>query len=244
MPDTATHPATGAERAKDAAAEHACTLVEDGMRLGLGTGSTAVFMLRRLGRRVREEGLRVTGVPTSRQTARLAREEGIAVVSLDETPRLDLVIDGADEADPRLDLIKGGGGALLHEKIVAAAAERVVIIADAGKAVARLGAYPLPVEVVPFGAEATRLAIRRALDELGYRDAAIATRNDGELPYSSDEGNLILDLHLEAIEDAAALDAALRAIPGLVETGLFLGMADLLVLGHEDGQVELRERRD
>ncbi len=232
-----------ADAAKKAAAERACEWVEDGMRLGLGTGSTAAFMIRRLGERVRAEGLRVTGVPTSRQTAEMARAEGIEVVSLDDTPRLDLVIDGADEADGSLVLIKGGGGALLHEKIVAAASERMVVIADAGKAVDRLGAFPLPVEVIAFGARATEAAMRAALDALGYEGRAIETRGAGETPFRTDEGNLILDCHLKAIDDPAALDAALRAIPGVVETGLFLGLADTLVLGHQDGSVEIRGAR-
>ncbi len=166
--------ATAADAAKKAAAERACDWVEDGMRLGLGTGSTAEFMLRRLGARVRDEGLRVTGVPTSRRTAERARAEGIAVVSLDDTPRLDLTIDGADEADRALNLIKGGGGALLREKIVAAASDRMVVIADAGKAVARLGAFPLPVEVVGFGARATAAAIARRARRLGTRGGRCA----------------------------------------------------------------------
>ncbi len=236
MPDAAQR----ADAAKRAAAERACAWVEDGMALGLGTGSTAAHMLRRLGERVRGEGLRVTGVPTSARTAELARAEGIAVVTLDETPRLDLTIDGADEVDDELRLVKGGGGALLHEKIVAAASDRVVIVADAGKAVRRLGAFPLPVEVIGFGARATQAAMRSALDAAGYAGYAMDVRPEGGAAFLTDEGNLIVDCHLREIVDAAAVDAALRAIPGVVETGLFLNLAHTLVLGHADGTVEVR----
>ena len=229
-----------ADRAKMAAAERACDLVQTGMRLGLGTGSTAACMLERLGRRVRDEGLRVSGVPTSRRTAELARKAGISVVSLDDTPRLDLAIDGADEVDGKLNLIKGGGGALLHEKIVAAASERLVVIADASKAVDRLGAFPLPVEVVEFGAPASRGAVCRVLEDHGLRDRRTAWRQiDGEV-FRTEERNLILDCHLGAIDSPADLAAALLAIPGVVETGLFLGMARGVVLGHEDGRIEVR----
>ena len=228
---------TPIETAKHAAALRACDFVEDGMAVGLGTGSTAAYMVRELGRRV-ADGLRITGVPTSDATAELAREEGIELTTLDATPRLDLTIDGADEADRMLNLIKGGGGALLREKIVAAASERMVAIADASKRVDTLGAFPLPVEVVPFGLGATRAAIDEVLgaaDVLGY---GVELRRSGGAPFVTDGGNHILDLHLKRIGEPRALALALSMVPGVVETGLFCDTCDVLVLGHGDGRTE------
>jgi ribose 5-phosphate isomerase A len=176
------------DRAKRAAGLRAAEFVESGMTVGLGTGSTAVFLVRRLGERVREEGLRIVGVPTSERTAALAREEGIEVVALDEAGWLDLTIDGADEVDGAFRLIKGGGGALLREKIVAAASDRMVAIADEGKRVDALGAFPLPVEVIPFGWRATQTLLERRLAGLDVwgRESALRTRR-GAL--RTDEGN-------------------------------------------------------
>ena len=230
-----------ADMAKRAAAYRAAEFVEDGMRVGLGTGSTAAFLVRRLGERVRAEGLRIRGVPTSEATARLAREVGIEVVELDEVGWLDLTIDGADEADGELSLIKGGGGALLREKIVACASDRVVIIADATKDVAALGAFPLPVEVIPFGWQATKRLIEEMLVglDVGGREAVL--RMKGEAPFVTDEGNRILDLRLGRIGDARRLALMLNQIPGVVENGLFIDIADTLVLGYEDGVVEVRD---
>lgn len=232
---------TPADLAKKAAADAAVDFVQDGMRLGLGTGSTAAFMVKRLGERVRQEGLRVVGVPTSSRTAALAREEGIRVVTLDDAGWLDLTIDGADEFDPELALIKGGGGAHLQEKVVAAASDRMIVISDPGKRVARLGAFPLPVEVLKFGLKSTEKHIARVLADLGYGARGITLRMAGGTAFVSDEGNFILDLHLGAISDARALSAALNQIPGVVENGLFIGMADLIVVGHTDGRAELIE---
>lgn len=226
--------------AKRAAAIRACDFVEDGMVVGLGTGSTAEHMIRELGRRVRT-GLRITGVPTSEAAAALARDEGIALADLDGDVRPDLTIDGTDEADAALNLIKGGGGALLREKIVARASGRMIAIADASKQVAALGAFPLPVEVVPFGLGATRHGIAEVLaeaDVLG-REATLRER-DGK-SFVTDGGHLILDLRVRRIGDPAALDTALKAVPGVVETGLFCGICDLLVLGHGDGRTEVFE---
>lgn len=238
MPETdLPAPASAADRAKDAAAARAVALVADGMRLGIGTGSTADWMTRRLGQRVRTEGLRVTGVPTSTRTARLAADCGIPLATLEEAGWLDLTIDGADEFDGALNLVKGGGGALLHEKIVAAASDRMVVIADAGKRVARLGAFPLPVEVIPFGWQSTRRLIERLLAAEGLA-ASIALREAGGAPYATDEGNRILDLSLGAIPDAPRLAAALNRIPGVVENGLFTGLCTAVILGHEDGRTE------
>lgn len=231
-----------ADRAKAAAARRAAELVADGMRVGLGTGSTAAFLVRRLGERVRDEGLRVTAVATSSRTAALAREVGIAVVGLDEAGGLDLTIDGADEVDPGLDLIKGAGGALLQEKIVAAASDRMVIIVDAAKRVGNLGASPLPVEVVRFGWGSTRRLIGEALAGLGLAASEGALRMDGAAPFVTDEGHHIIDLHLGRIDRPRDVAAALSQVPGVVETGLFLDLCDVLVVGAEDGSATVHER--
>ncbi|MGZ3216169.1 ribose-5-phosphate isomerase RpiA [Paracoccus sp. T5] len=223
--------------AKLAAARAAIALVEDGMKLGLGTGSTASIMVRELAARAQAEGLNLRCAATSRATAELAESLGLRIETLDEIGWLDLTIDGADEVDPQLHLIKGGGAAHLREKIVAAASDRMVVIADPGKVVETLGAFPLPVEVLAFGFETTRKLIRRALEalELGGRD--VLQRLNGSDPVITDEGNFILDLHLMQIPDPVALARALSAIPGVVEHGLFLGMCDLAIIGREDGTV-------
>jgi ribose 5-phosphate isomerase A len=232
---------TPAEKAKAAAARRAVDYVEDGMRLGLGTGSTAAWMVRALGRRVREEGLRVRGVPTSERTAELAREVGVPLATLDELRWLDLAIDGTDEHDDALNLVKGGGGALLREKIVAAASDVMVVVADEGKRVDTLGAFPLPVEVVPFGWPATQAMIEESLIGLDVDGRSASLRMEGDEPYRTDGGNLILDLHLGRIGDPPRLAGELARIPGVIETGLFLGICDVVVSGSADGTVTLRE---
>lgn len=229
------------DRAKYLAARRAVALVEDGMMLGLGTGSTATWMLRCLGERVRNDGLRVTGVPTSGRTADLARAEGIALTTLDEAKWLDLTLDGADEFDANLNLIKGGGGALLLEKIVAAASDRMVVIADAAKEVASLGAYPLPVEVVRFGWATTELLIADLLGSLDVLGRGTALRQTDGLPFQTDEGNFIIDLHLNRIDDPRHLALLLNQVPGVVENGLFIDLCDMVVIGHGDGRVEMRD---
>jgi ribose 5-phosphate isomerase A len=229
-----------ADRAKHAAAAAALAEVQDGMRLGLGTGSTADWLLRGLAARIRDQGLSVIGVPTSAATAARARALGIPLGSLDDLAPLDLAIDGADEVDAACRLIKGGGGALLKEKIVAASACRMLVIADAGKLVETLGAFPLPVEIVRFGAGATRRAVADVLAAADVDGRDSAWRMAGTEPLVTDEGHVILDLHLGRIGDAGALDAALRAIPGVVETGLFLGLCSGLCVGYPDGRAEMR----
>ncbi|HJS87190.1 MAG TPA: ribose-5-phosphate isomerase RpiA [Acetobacteraceae bacterium] len=218
----------GAE--KRAAAEAAVDLVQDGMAIGLGTGSTAAYAIDALARRVRT-GLRVRAIPTSERTARRAREGGIPLTSFAECPRLDLTIDGADEiARGTLDLIKGLGGALLREKIVAASSARLVIIADPSKLVDRLGTHaPVPVEVVAFGWETTlaRLAA------LGARPTP-RRAEDGTL-FRTDGGNMILDCATGPIAESAALERALRGVVGVVETGLFLGIAERALVSGSDG---------
>ncbi|MFN3207629.1 MAG: ribose-5-phosphate isomerase RpiA [Roseovarius sp.] len=229
------------DKAKFVAAKRSVDYVEDGMRVGLGTGSTAAWMVRCLGEMVREDGLKIRGVPTSTRTAELAREVGIEVISLDEARWIDVTIDGADEFDGNLNLIKGGGGALLQEKIVATASDQMIVIADVGKEVEKLGAFPLPVEVIPFGWQTTKSLIEELLismDVLG-RDATL--RMNGDSPFVTDEGNYILDLHLGRIGNAHQLAMVLNQMPGVVENGLFIDICDVVILGYGDGRVETRD---
>ena len=228
------------DKAKYVAAKRAVDFVEDGMRLGLGTGSTAAWMVRCLGEMVREDGLQVTGVATSTRTAELAREVGITVKTLDEVKWLDLTIDGADEFDPNLNLIKGGGGALLQEKIVATASDQMIVIADPAKEETGLGAFPLPVEVVPFGWQTTKALIEEVLVNLDVLGRSTSLRLSGEEPYRTDEGNFIIDLHLERIANPQQVSLDLNQIPGVVENGLFLDICDIIVIGNGDGTVEVR----
>ena len=214
------------DAAKAAAARRALEFVEDGMRIGLGTGSTASAFVTLLGERV-ASGLRVTGVPTSERTGELAREFGIPLATIDEMPELDLTVDGADEYDPALRLIKGGGGALLREKIVATASRRMIVIADANKAVAELGRFPLPVEVNRFGLAVTRGAVVREAERCDCTGAV--TLRGGDRPFVTDGGHLILDCHFGRIPNAEMLAARLSAIPGVVEHGLFIGIASAVI---------------
>ena len=225
------------DTAKNAAAIAAVALVQDGMRLGLGTGSTAVFMVRRLAERVQAEGLQMRYAATSQATADLAESLGLKIEALDDIGWLDMTLDGADEVDPDLNLIKGGGAALLREKIVACASDRMVVMADSGKVVETLGAFLLPVEVIPFGWQTTRQLVLRVLADLDLADRAVVRRMRDGAPVLTDEGNYILDLALEAIPDPAALSVSLNALPGVVENGLFLGICDLAIIGKPDGSV-------
>ena len=235
-------PTAPMDAAKFAAATRAAEFVSDGMRVGLGTGSTAAFLVRRLGERIRDEGLRFTGVPTSARTGDLAREAGVTLATLGEAKWLDLTIDGADEIDPSFALIKGGGAALLHEKIVAAASDRMIVIADAAKEVAHLGAFPLPVEVVPFGREATMILIGELLAGQDVLKREVTLRMDGDVALLTQDGHNIVDLHLARIGDPHALAAALNQIPGVIENGLFLGICDAAVIGYGDGRVTVRDK--
>ena len=240
-PDTPSSELTPSDRAKRAAARRSVDYVRNGMTLGLGTGSTAAFMVHALAERVAAEGLTITAVPTSQATARLAGGLGLRLTTLDAAGRLDLTIDGTDEFDPSLDLIKGGGGALLREKIVAAASDEMIVIADPGKQVATLGAFPLPVEVVEFGWQVTRARLAGVLAQQDCLGQEVVLRMSGAEPARTDQGNLILDLHPGRIGDARRLALALNQIPGVVENGLFLGMCDRVLVGHPDGRVDTHE---
>jgi ribose 5-phosphate isomerase A len=221
------------EAFKRQAAERAIAFVRPGMRLGLGTGSTARHFIDLVGAETRQ-GLEIVAVPTSEATAKQARELGIPLTTLDETPQLDLTVDGADEIDGALRLIKGGGGALLREKIVASASRRNLVIADSSKRVATLGRFPLPVEVAPFGVASTIRLIARSVAELGLSGPLTLRRRDGAL-FVTDGGHYILDCAFGAIPDPAALDRALAEIPGVVECGLFIGIASAAVVAGPAG---------
>ena len=227
--------------AKRAAARFAADSIEDGMKIGLGTGSTAAWMVRRIGERIRNDGLTVCGVPTSEATATLARESGVPVISLDEAGRLDLTIDGADEFDPNFNLVKGGGGALLREKIVARASDQMVVIADGSKQVERLGKFPLPVEILSFGHQVTKALVEKTLAGFGMPGCTTKLRMADGAPFVTDGGNNVLDLQLNRIEDPDWLNRELNTLPGVMENGLFVGMCDMVVIGGSDGQVDVRD---
>ncbi|MEQ1779996.1 MAG: ribose-5-phosphate isomerase RpiA [Hyphomonadaceae bacterium] len=221
--------------AKRKAAEAALLLVQPDMVLGLGTGSTAAIFVRLLAERVKE-GLKIVGTPTSEATDKLARSLGIRLVSPDELEKIDLTIDGADEFDPELNLIKGGGAALLREKIIAEASDRMVVITDPSKQVETLGRFPLPIEINTFGSELTRRRIHDRLSWIGLEAATSSWRMaTGESLLHTDGGHLILDLACGAIPDPAGLAAVLDDLPGVVEHGLFIGYADSVIIGEADG---------
>ena len=218
---------------KIAAAAEALTHVKSGMKLGIGTGSTAEEFVRLLAVKV-AEGFEIIGVPTSERTAALCVELGVPLTTLEETPHLDLTIDGADEVDGDLSLIKGGGGALLREKIVAAASDAMIVIADESKVVDTLGRFPLPVEVNRFGLAATKLAIEKAIAGLGLEAPLNLRMKDGEI-FVTDGGHYILDASFGRIPDTKALSDALFAIPGVVEHGLFIGLARAAIIAGTSG---------
>jgi ribose 5-phosphate isomerase A len=229
------------DKAKFVAAKQATQYVQDGMKVGLGTGSTAAWLVKCLGEMVEKEGLKIKGVPTSTRTAELARDVGIEVISLDEAKWLDLTIDGTDEYDGNLNLIKGGGGALLQEKIVATASDQMIVIADASKHVETLGHFPLPIEVIPFGWQTTKTLVEETLIGMDVLGRQVSLRMNGDAPYYTDEGNHILDLHLKWIGNARQLSLVINQIPGVVENGLFIDICDIVVIGYGDGRVEVRD---
>ncbi|MEM7216269.1 MAG: ribose-5-phosphate isomerase RpiA [Pseudomonadota bacterium] len=215
------------------AARAALDLVEDGMRLGIGTGSTADEFIKLLAEKV-SRGLTITGVPTSEKTRLLCETLSVPLATLDELPHLDLVIDGADEVDHDLNLIKGGGGALLREKIVAHASDRMAVIADDSKLVDTLGKFPLPIEVNPFGLKATVNVIEKGASSLGL-SGELKLRGGENSPFATDGGHYIIDAFFGHIPDAQALSEMLLSIPGVVEHGLFLRYANVVFLAGEDG---------
>ncbi|MBY9082242.1 ribose-5-phosphate isomerase RpiA [Paenibacillus sp. HN-1] len=221
---------------KRLAAEAAVEYVKDGMKVGLGTGSTAYWAINKLGERVKE-GLKITAVATSVASEEQARELGIPLVPFAEVDHLDLTIDGADELDGNLRLIKGGGGALLREKIVAMGSDRMIVVADESKAVRTLGKFPLPVEIVPFAWEWT-------LKDILKLGCEAELRVDGSELYKTDNGNYIADCRFGSIDDPAAVAAALQNIPGVVEHGLFIGIAGMAIVGKSDGTIDIIEARE
>ncbi|MDH4120293.1 MAG: ribose-5-phosphate isomerase RpiA [Deltaproteobacteria bacterium] len=222
------------DREKQLAAEASLELVEDGMTLGLGTGSTAKFAILKLGEMVRK-GLKVRAVPTSEWTHDLAQGQGIPLVDFSQVTRLDLTLDGADELDADLHLIKGGGGALFREKIVARASDRMVVFADAAKQVEHLGAFPLPVEVNPFGWQV-------AAEKIKALGATVKLREVNGNPFVSDNHGYILDCSFGVIKNPPALEDKISAITGVMETGLFIHICKMAYLGGKDGVVKLKPR--
>lgn len=231
---------TPVEDLKRRAAAHALTFVTDGMRLGLGTGSTARHFVDLLAERV-YGGLNVICVPTSEQTLSQAVSLGVPTATLDEVGELDLCVDGADEIGPGLALVKGGGGALLREKIVASAAREMVVIADASKKVDMLGRFPLPIEVVDFGVASIERRLAAAVHAAGCEGPVILRRDSDGHPFVTDQGHLILDAHLGRIPDPSTLARALEEVAGVVEHGLFLGLARRAVLADVDGITVLEQ---
>jgi ribose 5-phosphate isomerase A len=223
------------DREKDAAAKASLRYVNDGDIVGLGTGSTAAFMVRALAEKLRA-GLKIVGIPTSKRTEELAASLGIAVTTLDEYQDINVTIDGADEFDSQLRLIKGGGGALLREKIVASASRKLVIIADSSKQASKLGRFPLPVEVIPFAEKLVARKIVAMGAQVKLREYAYGN------PFVTDEGHHILDCHFGEIDDPEKIGSELRFMPGIVEHGLFLNMASVVVVGKADGVVELTRK--
>ena len=221
------------DQEKQIAAQAAAQLVESGQIVGLGSGSTATCFVRMLAERV-QQGLKIMGIPTSQATKELAEQLGIPLTTFEAHPEIDIDIDGADEIDPQLNLIKGGGGAFLREKIIASVSKRFVVIADSAKQVQTLGKFPLPVEVVSFA----QSLIAPRIEKLGA-NVALRLRTGG-MPYVTDEGHHILDCTFGAIADPPALAARLREIPGVVEHGLFIGMAEMALIGRDGKVSQLR----
>ena len=227
------------DRSKYACALRASALVENGMKVGLGTGSTAYWLVYHLAERVRSEGLEFVGVPTSNKTREQAQAEGLKLISMDDAGRLDITIDGADEFDQSMNLIKGGGGAHLQEKIVAFGSDRMVVIADETKKVNKLGKFPLPVEVLKFGSASSQKQIEELLIAQNYRDFTVQMRMEKNKPFITDEGNYIFDLNLGEIQNPRKLCVDLNIIPGVVENGLFIDVCNAVIIGYSDGTAKI-----
>jgi ribose 5-phosphate isomerase A len=221
-----------ATNTKQLAAERAVTYIQDGMTVGLGTGSTAAYAIKKLGERVAKEHLQIRAIATSQRSEELARELNIPIVSFDEIDKIDLTIDGADEVDEQLNLIKGGGGALLREKVVATNSRELIIIVDETKLVKRLGRFPLPVEVVPFALT----VVKRQLEQL---DCIPKLRMQDDKSYITDNGNYILDCYFGEIKLAAQLHDAIKAITGVVDSGLFIQLAKTVIAAYKDCSIQL-----
>lgn len=218
---------------KQIAGEKAVESVEDGMLVGLGTGSTSYFAIQRIGQRV-QEGLKIRAVASSEQSEQLAKQWEIPIIPFSEVSTIDLYIDGADEVDAQHNLIKGGGGALLREKVLASASSRFIVIVDETKKVSRLGQFPLPVEIVPFAHNLT-------IDKLAQFPCELKIRQENNKNYLTDNGNLIVDCHFGSIADPARICQELNRIPGVVENGLFIQLASAVVIGHGDGSVTIEQ---
>ena len=225
------------EALKELAARAAIEYVKDGHVVGLGTGSTARYVVLALGERVKT-GLRIKGVPTSRETAELARQQGIPLIDQDNAWVIDVAIDGADQVDPGFNLIKGGGGALLKEKIVAASAKQFIVLVDHTKRVPVLGgSFPLPIEVIPFGWGST------AREIAALTKSRVVLRERNGTPFKTEAGNMIVDVHIDRIDQPGDLEIALNKIPGIVETGLFVNRTDVLIVGTPEGVQTLHVQR-
>nr|WP_321984165.1 ribose-5-phosphate isomerase RpiA [uncultured Lichenicoccus sp.] len=227
------------DRAKLAAGRKAIeTYLQDGMRIGLGSGTTSHWFVRALGEKVKE-GFDIAGVPTSTATRDIALEVGVPLLDLNDVEELDLTIDGADEIDHAGRMIKGGGACLLWEKMVARASRRMVAVVDDKKLFDTLGQFPLPIEVIRFGWRSTERELHKLFTDFGYKDLRIVLRNGAEEPIRTDSGHYILDCHLNRITDPDRLAPRFNEIPGVVEHGLFVGIADEMVIGHPDGSGEV-----
>lgn len=222
---------------KELVGTQAAELVQSGMTIGIGTGSTMEWMIKTLGNKI-NSGLEIRAVSTSQASSKLAQQYNIPLIELNDAAKIQLAIDGADEIDPQLQLIKGGGGALFQEKMVAAAAEEFIVIADHSKMVSQLGAYPLPVEVSTFNWK----QVEKQMIKLLEKPLKLRMKKD-ESPFVTDHGNYIIDISFGVINNMEAINNALQNIPGVIETGLFIGMANKALIGYPDGQTEWIERR-
>ena len=227
------------DKVKYASAKFALNFIKDGMKIGLGTGSTASWFVVLLGDLIRSKGINISSVSTSEFTKKLAESVGIEVLNLDELINLDLTVDGTDEFDDKLNLIKGGGGALLQEKIVASASSEMIVIADESKCVEKLGNFPLPIEVVPFGVQSTKALIDQLLYSLGYSEALGVIRSKNDNVFITDESNNIIDYKLSKIEDANELSNKLNSLPGVVENGIFVNLCSKVIVAEPNGNIVL-----
>ena len=231
----------GINLGKESAARAALEFVKNEMTVGLGTGSTAKIFVDLLAQKVFTEGLKIRVLATSSATNKQARQLGLPLTTIDDVKKIDLVVDGADEVDPKLIMIKGGGGALLQEKIVAESSERMIVIVDESKIVDKLGKFPLPVEVIKFGSDFTRKRIINELKKLGYTEISANWRFEEERLFLTDEGHYILDLELNQVTEHNILNRSIKGVTGVVETGLFINLADRVLIGHNNGDLEIIE---